>query len=214
MGGMIPSWDRYDDPVNSIHRPGQMGPLWMEAERLTGMPMDPRIWRDDPPESSWPACRACKAAEMQSPAAADLFLRRMRQAVMAEGRNIARTEVLESLGDKTAAMSPNSFDSARFRDDLQNPASLQRFREDLREARILGISRYPALVLQRKGAQPRFVIGWRPFPVLRQTLLEYAPELRSIDPPAPLTTALAHWSDLTDREVDEFRTGWPTVPAS
>ena len=40
MGGMISGWDRYDDPVNAVHRPAQMGPVWMQAQHTSGMPID------------------------------------------------------------------------------------------------------------------------------------------------------------------------------
>lgn len=39
MGGMIPDWDSYQDPINSINRRSQMAPLWYQARELSGMPL-------------------------------------------------------------------------------------------------------------------------------------------------------------------------------
>jgi len=84
LGGLIPSWDRYEDPLHNVHRPAQMAPLWFEVRQLTGVSLDERIWQEDPPSSSYPACLAVKAAELQSPQAADLLLGRLREAVMVQ----------------------------------------------------------------------------------------------------------------------------------
>src|SRR4051794_10923157 len=39
MSGLIPSWNDYNDPMHSVSRPIQMGPVWMHAMELSGMPM-------------------------------------------------------------------------------------------------------------------------------------------------------------------------------
>ena len=94
MGGLLPSWENYNDDMNSISRPIQMGPVWMHASQLSGMPMNTRIWMEDPPASSYPACIAVKCAEMQSSAAGERYLRLLREALMINGKNIAKQCVL------------------------------------------------------------------------------------------------------------------------
>src|SRR5688572_2904993 len=93
MTGMIPSWDQYNDAMHSVSRPIQMGPVWMHASQLSGMPMNSRIWMENPPASSYPACIAFKCAEMQSEGAGDRYLRLLREAIMLDGKNIAKPEV-------------------------------------------------------------------------------------------------------------------------
>src|ERR1044072_7891663 len=53
MGGLLPAWDSYDDTVNNVTRPIQMGPVWMHAAQVSGMPIQTRIWMNDPPASSY-----------------------------------------------------------------------------------------------------------------------------------------------------------------
>lgn len=180
MGGMIRRWGEYDDPLNAIHRPGQMGPLWLQAERETGVRMESRVWVDDPPDSSWPACLAFKAAELQSPFAGDLYLGRMRQALFVESRNIARHEVLLDVAIECAAASPAKFDAARWERDVGGAEAQRAFREDVGEARMLGIGRFPTLVLERIGGGRKVLTGWRPYEALAGELLALAPELGDV----------------------------------
>jgi predicted DsbA family dithiol-disulfide isomerase len=147
------------------------------------MPNDPRLWVEDPPASSWPACLAVKAAALQSSAAGDRFLRRLREAVMIEGRNIARQDVLMELAREVGYL-----DAGRLERDLAAaaPAALE---EDVREARFRGIGRYPCLMLRRAGRAPAYLVGWRPYPALVQAVAAFAPEL---GPERPLADADAY----------------------
>lgn len=60
MTGMLPSWKNYSDPFYSVSRPQQMGPVWLEASSSSGMIINSKIWVNDPPASSYPACIAVK----------------------------------------------------------------------------------------------------------------------------------------------------------
>lgn len=94
MGGMIADWQQYSDPLNDVGRPTQMAPQWFQVGAHSGMPFYERIWLEDPPGSSFPACLAFKAAERQGTAQGEAYLRRLREAVMVEQRNIARREIV------------------------------------------------------------------------------------------------------------------------
>ena len=117
MGGLIRDWRTFSDPLNDISRPVQMGPLWSQARHTSGMPINDRIWFDDPPTSSYPACLAVKAAELQSQGAGERYLRRVREAVMLEGRNVTKRDVLLMLA-VDLAHEDEAFDAERFVRDL------------------------------------------------------------------------------------------------
>ncbi len=162
MGGLLPDWRSFSDSVNDIHRPAQMAPAWISVAELSGMPIDEAVWRDDPPASSYPACLAVKAAERQSAAGGALYLRRLREAVMLDRRNIARRDVLLEIAGELARDAPRALDLARFTRDLAGEAAGALFRDDLKEARYLGISRFPTLVLGRPGGRSAALVGYRP----------------------------------------------------
>lgn len=213
MGGMIGDWSQFEDPLNSVHRPSQMGPLWLQAKHVTGMPIEAMIWVEDPPGSSWPACLAVKAAELQSPAAADLYLRGLREAVMMKGRNVAREDVLLDLAKGLAQERSDLFDGARFAEDLDGRQAKVGLQDDVKEARYRGIGRFPCLVIHREGSPPDFLVGWRPYEALRQAIEAVAPGLGPERSPPTAESYGAYWGGATERELEEAA-GQPPPPGA
>lgn len=178
MGGMIANWESFADPLHAIHRPAQMAPYWFYVRQQSGMPLDERIWLEDPPDSSFPACLAVKAAERQGADMGERYLRRLREAVMLQRRNIARCEELLALASALSCDPGGSLDIERFAADLDSEAVLQAFREDLMEARYRGIGRFPTLILRGDGPAGVLLTGWRPYAVLRAALAHLAPGIQ------------------------------------
>src|SRR4051794_21017197 len=73
MGGLLPGWKNFHDAVNAVTKPVQMGPVWMHAAQVSGMPIQHNLWVKDPPASSYPACMAVKCAGLQSAEAEDMY---------------------------------------------------------------------------------------------------------------------------------------------
>ena len=80
------------------------------------------------------------------------------------------------------------------------------FRDDLKEARFLGISRFPTLVLGRPGGRSAALVGYRPWSALAEAIAQMSPELEPLvaQPPSadPLDYALV-WGRVTAREAAE-----------
>lgn len=207
MGGLIPDWNTFRDPLNSIQRPAQMGPHWMYVRSVSGMPIDERIWSEDPPASSYPACLAVKAAERQGQGVAERYLRRLRQAVMLERRNLARREVLLELANDLSARSAGALDVSRFCHDLDAAETVQAFREDLKEVRYQQIGRFPTLVLLRPEGTGLLLVGYRPYTVLRAALEHLMPGLAPARRVTDVSEYAAYWGDLTPRELAEAQGG-------
>jgi putative protein-disulfide isomerase len=202
LGGMIPDWQTFNDPLHSIHRPAQMGPSWYEVRHLTGMPIDEMIWIQDPPASSYPACVAVKAAGRQGAAIEEAYLRRLREAVMLERRNIARREVLEELFDELAGHPLHAL-PARFRRDLVGEEALEGFRGDLKDAGYRNIGRFPAFILRGAAGRAVLLVGYRPYPVLREAMAAVAPGLEPSRTAADPVAYALHWGSITAAEVAE-----------
>lgn len=175
MAGLIPGWKSYHDPVNFVSRPAQMGPVWMHAREALGVPIHERIWFDDPPSSSYPACIAVKCAMLQSSAAGEAYLQKAREAVMTKGINIAREAELLKIAEMIAAESPGLMDAQWFAADMKSGAAMEGFRKDLNDVRQRRIERYPALIIRRAGAAPLIVTGYRTCAFLLDIITDYRP---------------------------------------
>jgi putative protein-disulfide isomerase len=166
MGGLLPSWKHFEDAAHSISRPSQMGPEWMHAAHLSGVTINSQVWITDPPASSYPACIAVKCVQLQSEGFVATFLHLLRKAVMVEGRNIAKTEVLLDaawlLHDEY-----RDFDLFRFREDLMGDAGKEAFRKDLQDVKYFGINRFPTLVIARKDSPTVMLTGYQTYDSLR-----------------------------------------------
>ncbi|MGN6371363.1 MAG: DsbA family protein [Phycisphaerae bacterium] len=205
MGGMIQDWSRYADPLNSINRPAQMGPLWYQAREITGMPISDRIWIEDPPASSYVPCIAVKAAEQQSSIAAELFLRAAREAVLMYGQNIARESILLEVAETLSRNHPAHFDLDRFRQDLYAPPAADALRTDLMHAAYRNIGRFPTLTLHLPHhARGLLLTGYRPYPALLDAIHQLDPHLRpSVTPPSAHQYA-TFYPDALPRELAEI----------
>ncbi|RYZ54988.1 MAG: DsbA family protein [Sphingobacteriales bacterium] len=160
MGGLLSDWEHYHDTVNSISRPLQMGPLWMEVRHRTGAQLEDRIWFTDPPASSYPACIAVKCAGMQGDDTGIQMYRLLQQAIMTEVKNIAKTEVILEIAGRV-----NGLDKHAFEASLLDGSGIPHFRKDLEEVRLLGIERFPALKISSQG-RSLMITGYRNYDTL------------------------------------------------
>ncbi|MFN3648553.1 MAG: DsbA family protein [Armatimonadota bacterium] len=203
MAGMIPDWNSYDDPLNSVSSPAQMAPQWYHVRTATGVPLDERIWHEDPPSSSYPACLAVKAAALQGPEAEEAYLRRLRAAALLQRRNVSLPEVLTAVAEELA-QATGRFDAERFRRELPGPAARDAFREDLREVRYRGIGRFPSLVVRGlRSGRAVLMVGYRPYSVLRAALEELEPALPPLRSATDPVEYVRYWGRATAQEVAE-----------
>ncbi|HLT73411.1 MAG: DsbA family protein [Bacteroidota bacterium] len=165
MGGMIPGWATYSDPLHSISRPAQMGPLWMYASQVTQTKMNYGIWAEDPPSSSYPPSLAVKTAGLQSQAAAEHYLHSLRRALMEEGINISRESVLLKVARNLRV---DGFDFDRFVSDWRAGNGREAFRADLSKTKLHSIGRFPTLTLQNSEGTGVIIVGYRPYDALEE----------------------------------------------
>lgn len=202
MGGLIPGWNNYHDGVNIVSRPVQMGPVWMEAAHISGMPVYNKIWIEDPPASSYPACMAVKCAMLQSAEAGEQYLRLLREAVMQNGTNIASITPLTGLA-VMLSQNYSGFDAVKFAEDMNNEKGLEAFRKDLHEVQTLNISRFPSLIMRRTGKPSIIITGYRPYKVLLDAFRQMAPDIQPVQRPADEDAYTKYWGSITTRELEE-----------
>ncbi len=110
---------------------------WLDAAAESGMPVDGRLWLQDAPTSTYPACLAVKAAAEQGLDAP--YLRRLREGFAVERRRLDRPEALLDLARDVPDMNLD-----RFRIDLRSNAIVEAFGADLDLARSGPVPRVEA----------------------------------------------------------------------
>lgn len=224
MGGLLRDWQSNENPLSPLSRPSQMAPQWYQVRELSGMPLDEHIWEDDPPDSSYPACIAFHAAALQGAGIGERMLRRLREGVMLERKNIARRDVLLAIASDLEAediaqgrILLDQMDAERFKRDLDAPDVQDTFRHDLQDAALLGIGRFPTLIIQRTDGHGIGLVGYRPYAALEQAIASLiaptgAAHERLIATETPddrlaveraIFTFLARWGSATVREIAE-----------
>jgi putative protein-disulfide isomerase len=100
----------------------------LDAAQASGMPVDPRLWLDHPPKSSYPACQAVKAAAEQGLDAG--YLRLVREGLMARRQKLDTADALIGAAREVPGM-----DVERFAVDIHSNAIVEAFAADLDRAR-------------------------------------------------------------------------------
>lgn len=167
MGGLLPSWDVYNS--GGISKPSDVAHHWDEVSVHYDMPIDGDVWLEDPLPSSYPPSIAFKAAQMQDPKKALQFLRRIREMVFLEKKNITKWEYLQN-----AALTAG-LDAEKMKQDLEGKAK-QLFQEDLDMARRLGVRGFPTLFFTDTLNQQLMIYGARPYQQFEQNILYLCPE--------------------------------------
>ncbi|MEM7367488.1 MAG: DsbA family protein [Bacteroidota bacterium] len=153
MGGLLPGWKGFADRANGISRPSDVAHHWDEVGQLTGMSIDGDIWVEDPLESSFPPSIAFKAAQRQGEAFAVCFLRRIREQLFLEKKNITKEAVLlEAINDCQG-------DSGQFLKDYHDPATEQSFHVEKRMRKTYGVRGFPTFIFIGKDGKGYRISG-------------------------------------------------------
>jgi predicted DsbA family dithiol-disulfide isomerase len=118
MGGLAREFQK---PVETMHHV-------LDACAASAMPVDPRVWLDAPPRSSYPACHAVKAAGEQG--LDGPYLRVVREGIMVERRSMDNADGLTEAARRVPGLNVD-----RFKIDLQSAAIAEAFAADLDRTR-------------------------------------------------------------------------------
>lgn len=195
MGGLAREY-----PADAAHVAERMAE-WLEVTAQTGMPTDPRVWRQAPIASTYPACQAVKAAAEQGPDAAYAYLRRLREGLIVERRKLDHPDAL------IAEAGTAGLEVERFRIDLTSNAIVEAFAADLDEARTIagrreGV-RFPSAVFVGESGERIAVWGARQYGALREGAITAGAQSRGAGAPEPLEV-IERFGRVATREVEEL----------
>ncbi len=191
MGGLLPSWKVYDS--GGISKPADVAHHWDEVSLHYKMPIDGDVWLEDPLDSSYPPSVAFMAAKAQGTDKALAFLRKIREMVFLQKKNITKWEHLKEAAQLAG------LELAQFKADYEAKAKGD-FQQDLSLAKALGVRGFPTL-LMTNGEQQVRVYGVKEYAHFEQAILKLHPQAKkSTIQPDP-----AYWLNkfgtLTTQEV-------------
>jgi predicted DsbA family dithiol-disulfide isomerase len=175
---------------------------WLEVAADTGMPLDPRLWLENPISSSYPACQAVIAAREQGQDAAGRYLRRLREALFCERKRIDHADAL------VAEAGPAGINRERFEVDLRSHAITESFGADLDEVRA-GDELIPTPSYAFIGAddQRHELRGPQTYDALLKAATAAGATSESNDPPET-ATLIKHFGRIATAEITAI-TGKP-----
>ena len=165
MGGLLPSWDTCEGKIKS---PTDAARLWKDVNAIYHIPIDGDIWLEDPLSSSFPPSIAVKAAQLQDEQAAILFLRRIREMLFLEKKNIMRWKHLETAAAEVG-LNLRAFTRA------YEGKARTAFQQDLQLAREMGVRSFPHLIFSNAAGQTIRLKGHLYYEDLERAILELNP---------------------------------------
>ena len=171
---------------------------WLDVAGGSGMPLDPRLWLENPLSSSYPACQATIAAREQGPEAGGRYLRRLREALFCERKRIDHADAL------IAEAGPAGIDRERFASDLRSHAITEAFGGDLDEVRA-GDEPIPSPTLAFLGADGdrHEVRGAQPYEAMLAAAVA-AGASPATSPVTDVSDLVAHFGRLATAEIVEI----------
>ncbi|HEY1523622.1 MAG TPA: DsbA family protein [Solirubrobacteraceae bacterium] len=198
----------FDDPSSFVLEA-------LQANERSGMPVDVRLWLQDPPSSSNPACMAVKAADEQGRAGP--YLRRLREGIFCRGHKLDSADGLLS-----EARTLPGLDLERFRIALASHGVLELLAADLEEARRTAPDersegqdrvKLPSLEFRDQDGRVHGVYGYSRYDTLREAAQAAGAGAESAAP--SIEDALSRFGAMTTVEVAEVcRLPGPTAPAA
>ncbi|RYU91905.1 DsbA family protein [Mucilaginibacter terrigena] len=191
MGGLLPSWDGFNG--GGITKPSDVAHHWDEASRYYQMPIDGNVWLEDPLDSSYPPSIAFIAAKMQNDAKADKFLRRIKEMVFTEKKNIAKWENLYQAALQTG------LDAERFKQDFEGEAK-RLFQADLNFARTMGVRGFPTLFFANDGGEQQILKGFKAYEHFEQMVKDLYPGAKKAMIDTDASAVFEYYPTLTTKE--------------
>lgn len=195
MGGLLKSWDEYGG--SDVSGPQSVAQHWEEAAAYYQMPIDGDVWIEDPLHSSYPPAIAFKAAQLQGHQKADQFLRRIKEMVFLEKKNITRLEHL------VQAAIEAGLDARQFEQDYNHKAK-DLFEEDLRMAKEWGVRGFPTIYFMDEDDNRFKVYGSKPYHVYEETLAKMVTGSLVSEPPSSYVTIFEGYNMVTLKEFALF----------
>ena len=125
MGGISPDMNEWRKAYDIVDKKALMA--WInESLSITKMPTDPEYILKTRVESTWPACIAFKAAQLQSEDLAERFFRRLMETIQVEAKNGSKKEVYLKIAEEVG------LDASKLTKDVSSGKAKELFENDMK----------------------------------------------------------------------------------
>lgn len=194
MGGLLPDWS-YNS--GGISKPSDVAQHWDEVSLYYDMPIDGNIWLENPLHSSYPPSVAFKATQIQDEKKAIHFLRKIREMVFLEKKNICNWEYLALAAEECG------LDVQQMKIDYETKA-LQLFEQDLALARQMGVRGFPSLYFFENAQNQHLLYGFKSYQNFEDMLLKTYPQAIKKTYDTSWNSLFSQYPSLTAREFSEL----------
>ncbi len=194
MGGLLPDWS-YNS--GGISKPSDVAYHWDEVSIYYDMPIDGDVWLEDPLHSSYPPSIAFKAAQIQDPKKAILFLREMREMVFLKKINITKWDHLAIAAQQVG------LNVEQLKVDIEDRGK-KRFEEDLQLARELGVRGFPTMFFVNNDGAKETVYGSRPYATYEQAIFKLNSKIAKTKYSISWEDLFSKYNSLTAKEYAEL----------
>ncbi|PIC88238.1 dithiol-disulfide isomerase [Sporosarcina sp. P20a] len=158
MGGLLEKWhDGPIDPGNGIYKPADVAGHWREVGEHSRMPIDGSLMVDNPVQSSYPPSRVFKIIQKNhGDTLASAYLRRTREELFVFNQNISKRA--EMVGIVNAL----GLDGEAIVNEAEQPIGQQLLNEDFAQARSLGATGFPSVIMINAENKGLKIVGGRP----------------------------------------------------
>ncbi len=195
MGGLLPNWESMRGAA--IASPSDVAHHWDEMSEHYKMPIDGDVWLEDPLSSSYPPSIAFKASEIQGEEKALLFLRRLREMVFVEKKNITKWDHISTAAEEVG------LDTQRLKEDIENIGP-KLFYQDLMLAKQMGVRGFPTVYVIKQGQDPVLIYGARPYQNYAQAIHSVDPSIKPSSNEWTPSNLIKEYPSLTVRELAEL----------
>lgn len=190
MGGLLPDWS-YNS--GGISKPSDVAHHWDEVSAHYHMPIDGDVWLQDPLHSSFPPSIAFKAAQMQDVDKAIVFLRRIREMVFLERKNITKWQYISD------AAIYAKLNVALMEQHYKKMAE-SLFKADLSDAAKDGVRGFPTVFIEGGNTPKETIYGFRPYEAFVGAISSKVPGIKPKEYNKDWQSLFGHYPSMTVRE--------------
>ncbi|WP_226670597.1 ClpXP adapter SpxH family protein [Metabacillus litoralis] len=183
--------------VSKRMRPEKLAEAWEKTASRTGMSCDGNVWLDNPLSSPYIASLAIKSAELQGRKAGLRYLRKLREQLFIQSKNVSDEKILVQIADHVG------LDADEFQKDLHSQSTAKALQCDLKITSEMDVHEIPTLAFFSEDVDEEGlkITGIYSYDMYVQVLKEMIGEVIKPSHKPPLEVFLEYYQFVASAEI-------------